>query len=321
MAFTKIWPGGAPANGTFTAGEATQLDTDHSNAAHSDNTTDTINSQWTFSTSARGVYQSGYIATWQSGATSTWQAGSTATFQGVVNLTGTSMLIGDGTNPYTIELKNAATLQLDASSNVTASGPITLTGASGKVTTSGGGSVVFANADYPKVTGGHPAQTPKRRIPFAEFPIVSPFSLNAAGLGLDGSNSSAAARFPIPIGPGMWNGLVIATVNVIFTPIGGHGALPANNIQATLRLYTPNVGGAVSLGTLGSTATYTPVSLADYNNGNAKELQLNCGTPTIDTTANCYVLEVVNENGANSIAGMTWHALEMTFTATDLRPA
>ena len=324
MAFSRIYPAGVPANSSLTSAAVQQLDIDHANAAHSDNTTDTIASQWTFSSTARWTCQSGFIGT--------FQAGSTATFQGVVNLTGTTMVVGDGTNPYTFAVTSASTFQTNSGSTfllangttATAKTPIILStagGGTGKVTTSGGGIVELANNDWPTFAGGHSGKTPKRRLPFANLQVASPFALASSGLGMTGNASATPGRFQLPLGPAVWNGLVVSSINLIFTPVGGHGGLPANNIQATLKYYTPNIGGAVSLGTIGSTATYTPVSLSDYNNGNAKQLALNPGTPTIDATANCYVLEVIDENGANALTGNVFHAVEFNFTAVDARPS
>ena len=318
MTFTKTWPAGAPANSTITAGEITDLDTKTSGA-------------WDKSgDSASGTHHltSGTIFI---DAAGTLRIQGDVKVENVGEVTGILTVlspgeidIGDSTNlnAGVLRVTDHSTLEIDALSTTTASGPIVLTSATGKVTTSGGGSVELANNDYPKFAGAHPGKAPKRRIPFADLPLLSGFSIPSTGLGMGGPGSAALNRFPIPIGPGMWNGLVIASVVLLFTPAGASGrggVLPTNQITATLRYYTPNVAGTASLGTLGSAATYAPVSYANYIDGTIKSLTLNPGTPTIDTSANCYVLELQDENGGTAVSGNVFHALEITFTATDLR--
>jgi hypothetical protein len=316
MTFTKTWPAGAPANSTVTAAEINDLDTKTAGA-------------WDKSgDSASGTHH-------LTAGTIFIDAAGTLRIQGDVKIENTGEVtgvlavlapgeidIGDSTNlnAGVLRVTDHSQLQIDALSSTTASGPIVLTSATGKLTTSGGGSIELGNNDYTKWGGAHPAKNPVRRINFADFPLQSPFAIAASGLGLSAAGTASVARFAIPIGPGFWNNIAILSVKLYFTPVAGHGGLPGNNINATLKYFTPTNGVAAVLGTLGSTATYAPVSLVDYNNGNVKVLTLNPGTPTIDTTVNCYLLEVQDENGTNALPGNVFHCLEISYTASDFRP-
>lgn len=309
MTFSRIFPAGVPVGATLTAAALTALDQDHANAL--DKTGDHVTT--------------GHAITFDSGATLTLagdtQVSGTMEFTGFAAVLGPGELdIGDGTigNAAALAVTAHSSLVLNALSTVTANGPITLTGASGKVTTSGGGFFELGNSDWVRLKTGHAGATQIVRYDMASLGVLSGFSLNASGLGLTGGATGATQFFPLPA---LWQGATITTLKLLFTPYTGHSSLPASNISASLRYYTPNLGGTPLLGTLGSPGTYSPVSLADYTNGQYKSLTIPCGSPTIDRGANCYVLSLTDESGSGSVAGNVFNALEVTYSISDTRPA
>jgi hypothetical protein len=316
MAFTKVFPGGVPANATFTAAELSTLDTDHANAL--DKTGDTTAGDITIGNTFKLKIASGAYLQVLSGGTNQVDTG------GVWNVKGTQN-IGDGLNPATFRVKAGATLQIDGGATASCATTFLITGAGAFAKTVAGGRFKLGDNDYPVFGAAHPGLAPVRRFPLAMLAgnAAAGWSPAASGLGMTGSGTSAISRFALPLGPIVWHGQQITQLSLLFTPaVGPRGAWPiANNITATLKYFTPNVGGvAVALGTIGSTATYAPVSQADYENGLIKKLVWTADSPTIDVAANCYLLEVIDENGANAISGNVFHALEVTYSAPDLRP-
>lgn len=305
------------ANSSLASTEMATLDGYVQKCAHSDNAADTILSQWTRGASCTDTFGSGSHLT--------TSVGSVVTVNGSLVLTGTSMTVGDGSNPYTLEVKGASTLKidtgatllLDTSSNVTAKSPIILTGAGAKVTTSGGGTIELANSDYVKLAGGHVGATQVVRYDLASFGVLSGFSLASNGMGLSGGGTGATQFFPLPA---FWQGAILTTLKLIFVPNTSHVGLPSNNISAALRYYTPTPGGTPLLGTLGSTATYSPGTLAAYIDGTFHSMVIPCGAPTVDRGTNIFVLQLTDESGTNAISGNVFCCLEATYTIADLRP-
>jgi hypothetical protein len=323
MTIRRIFPAEAPARFTFTSKVLQAIDADHVNAL--DKTGDTTAGDIAIATGYRLQVASGGLIEVQSGGEIDCDSGS------INNIFGTEN-IGDGANPATFRVHANSTFQLDTSSTVTNSAVFQINTFGTFFQSAGGGRFQLADAagggDYFVFETGHTAKNPKRRYDlqssFSNFAGYTGWGTFFIDFGVKGPGTTQAARIAIPVGPAIWNGGTISALKLIFTPAGSTGRgglLPGSNIAATLKYYTPNFGGTALLGTLGSTGTYSPVSFADYTNGLPKSLTIPCGAHLIDTSANCYVLEVTDEHGANAIAGNIFHALEITYTLDDNRPS
>lgn len=99
------------------------------------------------------------------------------------------------------------------------------------------------------------------------------------------------------------NGATIGSIEVLFVPDGTHAALPANKPSITLSRHALTTGVApANVVSVVSTATYAPVSLADYNNGQLKAITIS-PSHTVDAYGYTYYLSIVEESGANAKVG------------------
>lgn len=123
---------------------------------------------------------------------------------------------------------------------------------------------------------------------------------------------AAGGEFRAPL-VGLVNGAEIASVDVIFTADGSHTGLPAADVTIEVKRSKYVAGEAISYESLG-TASYTPVSLADYNDGKPKALSLvPSAYATVDTGAYVYTVEVANEASTDARGGTNFLAFRVNY--------
>jgi hypothetical protein len=300
MAFTRVSTGWS-LNGEVTSAELNQLDIDHANAV--DKTGDTVPGALTFG--ARCYAQSGMDLEDVTNVT----GGSELDF-----VSGASCNFASGTS---CNFSSGASIVLYPSSSMSCATTITITGAGGRVLTVSGGRIVLGDNDYPQYAS---ARSYTRMVPLAGISVPSAFSTGWS-IGVSNLHTLASGVYiSFSLGSLIPHGATLTSVELRFTPVGGHSNLPAGNISISLTKYTPAVGGAIGAGTVLASATYSPVSLGDYNNGNIKSLTISPGA-VIDSASSFYSFTLADESGANAVAGNAYHALVMAYTLPELRPA
>lgn len=258
MTFTKLFPGGVPANATLTSAEIQTFDTNLSNALDKTPAGDTI---------------SGPI------------------------------LIGSSGN---------LTLTADAFIDLLAGSFVDIE--SGAVVTVKTGGTLRYQSGYPSFST---ARTRSVVYSTASLPLAG--GVNAGLLGVITSITGQVLGFSIP----GHDGATLASVDVIFAVDNGHVGLPGTPPAMSVQRVSYVVGSAASpesLYTLGG-AVYTPLSLANYNNGFLKKMTLTCDQHNvIDRSTYAYNVIVVHESGTDSIAAGNYLALILNFSAiSDLR--
>lgn len=143
--------------------------------------------------------------------------------------------------------------------------------------------------------------------------VAGRFNLNTDYLGLE--TATAAGDTVTIMLDDLLDGAEISTIDVIFTPKttarGGWPLGSAPNITLT-RWAIPS--GGVSSNVLVDTATYTPVSQADYQNGNFKVISMSGVAAVVDTLSYLYALTITDESGANAIPGALFAAYRVFYT-------
>ena len=126
---------------------------------------------------------------------------------------------------------------------------------------------------------------------------------------------ATALRFFLP----HWlpDSVILNSVDLRFTPVGGHAGLPVGNIQLNIYYYTTAAGASFPAPSLIGAATYSPVSLADYNNGQVKSL---VSTPSAGLFSDTreYMFEIIDESGTNCLLGNIFHSLVLTFGTSSM---
>jgi len=137
------------------------------------------------------------------------------------------------------------------------------------------------------------------------------FALNLNFMSLD-SVTTAGDDFRVAL-RNLVHGAVISSIDVFFVPAGGHAGLPGTAPQAKLARYAVAAAGTPAVPTVIASVTYSPVSLADYNNGKFKQMTISAAH-TVDAEGYVYELAVFDESGANSIVGAGYVAYRINYT-------
>jgi len=115
---------------------------------------------------------------------------------------------------------------------------------------------------------------------------------------------------------GLVHGAIIASIDVIFTPkTTARGGWPLGSapVISLVRVAVGPSGGTPGAPSVVATATYAPVSQADYQDGKFKVMTVS-PTHTVDAEAYVYQLSVVDESGANAIPGGTYFAYRVNYS-------
>lgn len=110
-------------------------------------------------------------------------------------------------------------------------------------------------------------------------------------------------------------GATIASIDVVFVPkTTARGGWPLGTapVISLVRSAIGPSGGVPAAPASVATATYVPVSQADYQNGNFKVMTVS-PAHVVDAEAYVYQLSVVDEAGANAIPGGTYCAYRVNY--------
>jgi hypothetical protein len=126
---------------------------------------------------------------------------------------------------------------------------------------------------------------------------------------------STPQYFAIPV---MHHGATINTVTVYWVPTGNDVSLPANQPTINVLRYTL-AANAVPSGTSlngGGAQGFGAPNITAYNNGGlSNALTFTCNqNNTIDSTQYIYVVQIVDENGANSHDQNTYYGMQVTYS-------
>lgn len=142
--------------------------------------------------------------------------------------------------------------------------------------------------------------------------VAGRFNLDVDYLGL--VTATAAGDTVTIMLENLVHGAELSTIDVLFTPKttarGGWPLGSAPNITLT-RWAIPT--GGVSSNVLVDTETYTPVSQANYQDGNFKIISMGSIGEVVDTLQYLYALTITDEAGANAIPGALYAAYRVFY--------
>lgn len=143
--------------------------------------------------------------------------------------------------------------------------------------------------------------------------VAGRFSLDIDYLGL--VTATAAGDTVTIMLENLVHGAEISTIDVLFVPdTTARGGWPLGSAPViTLTRWAIPTGG-VSSNVLVDTATYTPVSQADYQNGNFKVISMGSIGEVVDTLQYLYALTITDESGANAIPGALYAAYRVFYS-------
>jgi hypothetical protein len=196
--------------------------------------------------------------------------------------------------------------------------------ATGSLQTSGGGFIKTGTAGAFVLGGGSsdwPTFSPAPRTITRCFDLatggVAATGWTIDGDGLVGPATSTTIYMPIPLVN--WDGATLSQIDIWFVPASrATGALPANAPAATFYSRVLTAGASPTTRSIVTSASYVPVSYADYTNGHLKKLTLSPGI-TMDHAATEYALVLTDENGSNNVAGNRYYQVVCTYGVSDMR--
>ncbi len=317
--FALTHPGGWPANSTVSSAEITDLDAKTKKAlnrfggniavgAGPDEGRVHVNAGAAIEVDAGGTILLDGTATMSLGGTSAILLADASSINidsaAGIDFTAGSLNMRTGTE---IALNAGALLQMGGQMDVETGGEL--------IVDSGG--VLRLTDQFPLLAIGHPGRTRTVTYDLARY--------NGAiyGVGwldtIDGLTAPAtSAPVEVILDP-PHDGAVLASIDVYFTPAAGHAGLPTNAITVAARRRSPVTGAALpSRSTLGSPVSYSPVSLGDYNDGKVKKVMCT-PRPTVDVSVDCFSVQIIGENGTNSIAGCVFHVIKLHYVVADMR--
>lgn len=110
------------------------------------------------------------------------------------------------------------------------------------------------------------------------------------------------------------NGATVSSIDVFFVPkTTARGGWPLGSApKVTLSRHAITAGGTMGALSVVSTATYVPVSQADYQNGQVKVMTVS-PAHVVDADGYIYLLSVTDEAGANAIVGGAYLAYRVNY--------
>lgn len=139
--------------------------------------------------------------------------------------------------------------------------------------------------------------------------------------GITGPGTTTQAYFPI-IRP--YPGATINSVSLIFKVSGPHSVVPANFPKLEVYMFSLIAGSPPAQLWLSSTHSKGPTAgsgAAWDASGNLQSYTYTCdqNNTNIDTTQTMFAVQLTDENGANSVAGNLYYALEVSYNITAQR--
>lgn len=108
------------------------------------------------------------------------------------------------------------------------------------------------------------------------------------------------------------HGLSVSAVEVLFVPKTTHAGLPATPPAVQFMRWRVESGVAPPVVESLASTTYSPVSFADYTDGEVKVISCLAGH-TVDNENYIYQVAIVDESGANAVVGNTYFAVRVTY--------
>lgn len=288
MSFTKANPSGWSTGDKLLSAQMNQLDTDHANSVDKTTAGDTI---------------SGVVTV--AGASSGITIASTST-QGLKCNAGALI-----DNFGTIQCENGGAVNFLAGSTGSVLGTVSI-GNGGQIAVAGGSTGKFQCNNGPSDVK-FPATTRQISTGMVPYTLGTGWTIPSSNIRLTGPATTATQVLALP---SLHQGSIVSAVVVCIKVLGAHANVPAvlPTIDIRRKRLTAAIESDVSLLSGGPAAFPTPGSGAAWDNGNVPQVwtgtlnQFN----TIDNTQYCYYAVLVDENGANSVAGNTYLGMIVT---------
>jgi len=248
-------------------------------------------------TGTAATFNTGAAAVFNTGAIVAFNVGSTATFLSTPGFTAGATFSG------------TTAVALGSPLSVVAGGSVT--------TAAGGSGIVLGNSDYVALSGGHPGRTVTRRIqlaacPFNAFGCTAGIATSSTGV-FCSTTTAGQIDFFLPL---LWNGATISTFTLYATPNAGHTASPTMPTVALISSAGIAAGAAYpGMFYVGATGTF---AYTTWNDSLVHAVTVSVAA--VVNANNIYILHVTPESGANAIANMAFHAVDINYTIADLRP-
>lgn len=215
--------------------------------------------------------------------------------------------------------KSAAGDTVSGTLSLAATGILSADAAGALIRTKTGGRFELGDNDYVTLKTGHAGRTLVRGYRFCATGAMYAAAWTIALISLvrpylRGNATSDIAV--VPLDDFLQNGATLSRIDLTFAIGTSHGALPASQPSISIERYKND--GTQSV--LGSTTLAAGTTGAYYNGGAEQTLSVTGLTEVIDKTQYTYGAILIDENGANSIAGNAYHRLKATQAITDLKP-
>jgi hypothetical protein len=198
---------------------------------------------------------------------------------------------------------------------------ITTSGVASGITSGGAGGIALTGGsnDYPTFmnsAGSAPAtRSFTRSVPIVTSALSAGWTVSNAGYGLVGP---ATAQQQVIVLPSLWTGATLSSVSIAIQVGNVHSGVPSNLPHLSVQyqsLTSTSIGAALST-TNPQAFTPTPGSgAAWYDGSNMQQLTYLCNQNNVIATGTVYFIQLVDENGTNSIAGDIYYGITLNYTA------